>query len=130
MWQIEDNKLLDDFGWSPKGVALKEGPRKAWDTAISCYPYAIDGYNSYFELATGRNVRLNTTISEFDIPNKKIIIDGVKSSYDAIISTISPDILYEECYGALPFVDRDVHVFVLPIKYAFPDQTYFLYYAK
>jgi UDP-galactopyranose mutase len=130
MWQIEDNKLLDDFGWSPKGVALKEGPREAWDTAISCYPYAIDGYNSYFKLATeSTNVRLNTNISEFDIPNKTIIVDGMKLSYDVIISTISPDTLYKECYGALPFVGRDVHLFVLPIEYAFPDQTYFLYYA-
>jgi len=130
MWQIEDNRLLDDFGWSPKGVALKEGPREAWDTAISCYPYAIDGYNSYFKLATEKtNVLLNTVISNFDIPNKEVVFGGERHQYDVIINTISPDTIFNECHGVLPYVGRDVHVFVLPIEYAFPDQTYFLYYA-
>jgi UDP-galactopyranose mutase len=130
MWQIEDNKFLDDFGWSPKGVALKEGSREAWDIAISCYPIAIDGYNSYFGLAAeSARVRLNTNISNFDILNRSIVIEGERSSYDVIINTISPDILFDECHGPLPYIGRDVHVFVLPIEYAFPDQTYFLYYA-
>ena len=31
MWQVEDNRLIDDFAWSPKGVALKDGSREAWD---------------------------------------------------------------------------------------------------
>ncbi len=130
MWQIEDNKLLDDFSWSPKGVALKEGTRQAWDTAISCYPYALDGYNSYFKIATeSTKVFLNTRISHFDIPNKEVVFNDEKHSYDVIINTISPDTLFDECYGSLPYVGRDMHMFVLPIEYAFPDQTYFLYYA-
>ena len=37
MWQIDDNKEIDYFSWSPKGVALKEGKREAWDEAISAY---------------------------------------------------------------------------------------------
>ena len=95
MWQIEDNRLLDDFGWSPKGVALKEGPREAWDTAISCYPYAIDGYNSYFKLATEKtNVLLNTVISNFDIINKEVVFGGERHQYDVIINTISPDTIF------------------------------------
>ena len=51
MWQIDDNKLIDDFSWSPKGVAIKKGPREGWDTAISAYPLAIDGYNKFFDSA-------------------------------------------------------------------------------
>ena len=130
MWQIEDNKLLDDFTWSPKGVALKEGTREAWDTAISCYPYALDGYNSYFEIATEKaRVFLETTISDFDIPNKEVVFNGEKHKYDVIINTISPDDIFDQCHGTLPYVGRDMHMFVLPIEYAFPDQTYFLYYA-
>ena len=50
MWQVEDNQLIDDFAWSPKGVALKDGSREAWDTTISVYPYAANGYDDYFEL--------------------------------------------------------------------------------
>ena len=28
MWQIDDNKKIDYFSWSPKGVALKEGKER------------------------------------------------------------------------------------------------------
>ena len=52
MWQVDDNKIIDDFAWSPKGVALKEGKREAWDVAISAYPYAKNGYDDYFNLST------------------------------------------------------------------------------
>ena len=38
MWKINTNKDFDTFKWSQKGVAIKEGPRAAWDTAISGYP--------------------------------------------------------------------------------------------
>ncbi|MFM8003210.1 MAG: UDP-galactopyranose mutase, partial [Actinomycetota bacterium] len=64
MWLVDDNKEIDTFGWSPKGVALKDGPRAAWDTAISGYPYAPDGYDYYFGFATkAAKVLLSTKIS-------------------------------------------------------------------
>ena len=28
MWLVDDNKKIDTFNWSPKGVALKDGPKK------------------------------------------------------------------------------------------------------
>lgn len=130
MWQVDDNRKIDDFGWSPKGVALKEGPREAWDTAISAYPYASDGYDEYFKVATlETNVRLNTRINAFDIPNKTIYVGGVAERYDVIINTISPDLLFEKVYGELPYIGRDFHAFVLPIAHAFPENAYFIYYA-
>ena len=58
MWQVEDNKDIDTFNWSPKGVTIKEGPKAAWDTAISAYPYAHDGYNHYFDLFVLLTVQL------------------------------------------------------------------------
>ena len=39
MWLVDDCKKIDTFNVS-KGVALKEGSRAAWDTAISGYPIA------------------------------------------------------------------------------------------
>ena len=130
MWQLEDNCLIDDFGWSPKGAALKEGPRAAWDSAISCYPYAANGYDDYFELSTqDATVLLSTKIEAFDIPNKTVVLNGEKKTYDIIVNTIGPDILFDSCHGELPFVGRDFHPILLPIEYAFPDDTYFLYYA-
>ncbi len=131
MWQVENNNLIDTFSWSPKGVALKSGDRAAWDTALSGYPYAENGYDDYFKIATqGSNVLLSTNIDHFDIQNKRIQVDEVWKTFDLIINTISPDLLFEECFGKLPFVGRDFHKIVLPIEYAFPANVFFVYYAN
>ena len=130
MWLVDDNRKIDDFGWSPKGVALKEGGREAWDVAISAYPIAADGYDEYFRVATaGVQVRLNTRIDAFDIPKKTVHVNGKPERYDVIVNTISPDLLFEKAYGELPYVGRDFHAFVLPIAHAFPPNVYFIYYA-
>ena len=130
MWQVDDNKVIDNFGWSPKGITLKEGPRESWDDAISAYPIAADGYNQYFDLATENvNIFLGTTIEKYDIPNKTVVINSEKKKYDVIINTISPDIILEGVHGELPFIGRDLELFVLPVKEAFPENVYFLYYA-
>ena len=132
MWGVVDNTLIDDFGWSPKGVTLKEGPRAAWDSAISCYPHAPDGYNSYFDLSIAEvsNLRLGTTIERFDIPNKTVRLDGESKTFDIIVNTISPDILFEFCHGELPYMGRDIHNIILPVENVFPEHVYFLYYAN
>ena len=131
MWLIDDNKKIDTFGWSPKGVALKDGPRAAWDSAISGYPYAPDGYDYYFGFATqAAKVLLSTTITKFDIPNKTVTFNGEKKSYDIIINTIAPDTIFDECYGALPFLGREFHKIVFPTESVLPENVYFLYYAN
>jgi len=129
MWQVSDNRVIDNFGWSPKGVALKDGPREAWDTAISAYPYAADGYDQYFDVATSQaTVLLGTEIERYDLPNKTVVIDSQKLTYDVIVNTISPDIVMNSVYGELPYVGREFHKFVLPVQFAFPENVYFLYY--
>ena len=131
MWLIDDNKKIDTFGWSPKGVALKDGPRAAWDSAISGYPYAPDGYDYYFGFATqAARVLLSTTITNFDIPNKTVTFNGEKKSYDIIVNTIAPDTIFDECYGALPFLGREFHKIVFPTESVLPENVYFLYYAN
>jgi|TARA_B100002003_G_C14134119_1_gene545378 UDP-galactopyranose mutase len=130
MWLVEDNKSIDDFGWSPKGVALKEGPKEVWDDCISAYPIAPDGYNQYFEIATENvNVILDTTIEKYDIPDKTVVINSEKKVYDVIINTISPDEIMDSVHGELLFIGRDLEYFVLPVKETFPENVYFLYYA-
>lgn len=131
MWKVKNNNEIDDFGWSPKGTSLKSGPRAAWDTAISAYPQAIDGYNRFFDIATQNiNLRLNTSIQHFDIDSKTVVIDGNREKYDIIVSTISPDLLYEFCFGELPYMGRDIIKLVLPVEYALPKNVYFAYYAS
>ena len=94
MWMVEDNKTIDDFTWSPKGVTLKEGPREAWDSAISAYPYAPNGYDDYFQIATADiNLLLNTRIDTYDLPNKSVVINGETLSFDVIFNTASPDLV-------------------------------------
>ena len=130
MWQIDDNRLIDDFLWSPKGVMIKEGPRAAWDTAVSAFPIAFNGYDDYFRVATaGTRVLLSTEIERFDIPNKSVVIRGERKTYDVVVNTISPDVLFDACYGELPYVGRELYPIVLPVEFAMPEHVYFCYYA-
>jgi UDP-galactopyranose mutase len=130
MWLIDSNRQIDDFTWSPKGVTIKDGPRAAWDTAISAYPIAKNGYDDYFKIATAEaRVHVGTRIERYDIPKKTVVLGGEKRRYDVIVNTISPDILFEFCYGELPYVGRDLIPIVLPIEFALPENIYFAYYA-
>ena len=131
MWMLDDNQLIDDFSWSPKGVALKHGPREVWDTAISAFPESYDGYDPYFENATqDTTVLLETTIERWDVPNKKFYFKEEWHQFDVIINTISPDVLFDYCHGELKYVGRDIHLFVLPVEHVFPENVYFLYYPN
>ena len=131
MWQVSSNDLIDTFSWSPKGVALKTGNRAAWDSALSGYPYAANGYDDYFDIATEETtVLLSTIIENFDIENKRVYLNGEWKTFDLIINTISPDTLFDYCYGELPFVGRDFHKIVLPIENAFPKDVFFVYYVN
>jgi UDP-galactopyranose mutase len=131
MWQVDRNDLIDTFSWSPKGVALKTGNRAAWDSALSGYPYAANGYDDYFEISTlNTSVLLATKIENFDIPNKRVQLNGNWEQFDIIVNTVSPDLLFDYCYGELPFIGRDFHKIVLPVKEAFPKDVYFVYYVN
>jgi UDP-galactopyranose mutase len=131
MWLVDDNRRIDTFNWSPKGVALKSGPRAAWDTALSAYPYAADGYNRFFDYTTAEiKVMLSTKVDRYDIPNRAVWINGEKKAYDVIVNTIAPDDLFERCHGELKFIGRDFHKLVFPTEHVFPEHVYFLYYAN
>jgi UDP-galactopyranose mutase len=131
MWLVDDNKKIDTFSWSPKGVTIKSGPRAAWDTAFSAYPYAADGYNKFFDVTSAdATVLLSTGIEKFDLPGKAVWMKGEKHVFDIIVNTISPDLLFEQCYGELRYIGRDFHKIVFPTENVFPEHVYFLYYAN
>jgi UDP-galactopyranose mutase len=131
MWSVKNNNEIDDFGWSPKGVALKQGPRSAWDTAISAYPIARDGYNSFFDSAAEKVDQLivGERVVRADYVEKVVYTDGGAYKYDVLVNTISPDILAEFRYGELPYMGRDIELLVLPVRMALPENVYFCYYA-
>jgi UDP-galactopyranose mutase len=58
------------------------------------------------------------------------MIAGEWRSFDIIVCAISPDIVFDRCYGELTYIGRDFHKIVLPIEFAFPDHVYFVYYAN
>lgn len=131
MWGIESNTEITDFGFTPKGVALKTGSKAAWDEAISGFPLAANGYDDYFPLAVkDATVHLDTEIEEFDLEKTRVKVDGDWQYYDIIISTISPEIVMKDAYGPLRWMGRDFLKLVLPVKKVFPDEVYFLYYAN
>jgi UDP-galactopyranose mutase len=131
MWDIESNTEITDFGFTPKGVAIKTGSKAAWDDAISGFPYAPNGYDDYFPLATkDAKVHLNTNIEAYDIENYRVKVGGQWHKYDIIISTISPEIAMNNAYGELRWMGRDFLKFVLPVEHVFPEEVFFLYYAN
>ena len=132
MWQIDDNKLIDSNipEWTSKGSLIYKGEIKNFHDSISAYPYAKNGYDDYFDISTvGTKVLLNSKIENYDLINKEIILNGEKIKYDLIINTISPDTLYNFCYGKLKFVGLDFYTFVLPVENCFPDDVFFIYFS-
>lgn len=131
MWGIESNTEITDFGFTPKGVALKTGSKAAWDDAISGFPLAPNGYDDYFPIAVkDAEVLMNTTIEDYDIEKKRVKIKGEWKQYDIIVSTISPEIVMKNAFGELRWMGRDFLKLVLPVEHVFPKEIYFLYYAN
>lgn len=130
MWQTNDNSEIDDFTWSPKGVAIKKGPKEGWDTAISAYPYSINGYNDFFDIAKKSvPTQLNTAVEKIDIEKKAALINNEWVKYDVIINTTPIDHLFDYCYGELKYIGRDITFLILPVEFALPKDVYFTYYC-
>ena len=133
MWLVNSNKKLDTFKWSPKGYTIKKGSRAAFDDHISCYPYAKDGYNKYFDnILKIKNVKVlfNSLANRFDLKKKTTFINGKKKNFDVLINTVSPDEILNFKFGKLSFIGRDFYKIVLPSKQIFPKNVFFLYYPN
>lgn len=131
MWMLDDNSVIDDYGWSPKGATIKEGSRAAWDRSISAYPIAWNGYDDYFKISTAdAKVLLNTKIERFDISNTSVFMKGSEHKFDIIVNSISPDVLFDYCYGQLKYIGRELIPIVLPVEFALPANVYMVYYSS
>ena len=87
MWMIDDNKIIDNFGWSPKGVTIKEGDKNVWDNCISAYPIKFNGYNDWFDIATSETKNyFDTQIEKYDLENNAVIINGEKYTFYILIN--------------------------------------------
>ena len=129
MWMIDDNKLIDDFSWSPKGVAIKKGPREGWDTAISAYPIKMNGYNDYFDAAKELCDKfIIGEVKNLTPNNLEVDINGEVQKYDIIINTAPLDDLFNNLLGDLRYIGRSIE-FVIFTEYALPESVYFAYYT-
>lgn len=132
MWLLDSPAILD-MGFktfASKGDLIYRGNREAFHDVISAYPYAPNGYDAYFKIATdGSNVLLNTKIEQYDISARRIMINSEWKTFDLIVNTISLDQLFSNCYGELPFVGLDFYPIVLPVRQLLPDNVFFLYYS-
>ena len=130
MWQVDDNKIIDDFTWSPKGVAIKKGPKEGWDSAISAYPLEKEGYNNFFLKAKDvADIHLKTSVEEIDPVHKRALINGEWNDYDIIINTTPIDHLLRYKFGKLKYIGRDITFIILPVEFALPKDVYFCYYV-
>tara|TARA_B110000027_G_scaffold15790_1_gene16100 strand:+ start:13152 stop:14339 length:1188 start_codon:yes stop_codon:yes gene_type:complete len=132
MWLVDSNKKIDTFQWSPKGATIKSGPRTGFSEAISAFPIKENGYNDYFDSVSKLKTKiiLNCNFKIIDVNKKTFLINGIKKMFDIVISTISPDIFFDNTYGELGWIGRDFHKIVLPKQSVFPRDTYFLYYCN
>lgn len=132
MWQIEDNRSLDEVpSVLKKKTPLRTGTKEYFEgEKIIGYPLALDGYNSYFDKCVeGCNVIFNTYVDKFDLNKKGVFIDNKWIYGDILITTTSVDMLFDYQYGELKFIGRDFLKIILPIEKITPDPYYFLYYA-
>jgi UDP-galactopyranose mutase len=130
MWMVDDESVISDFTWSPKGVAIKRGPREGWDTAISAYPIATNGYDDVFLMAKdAAEVIYNTIVKDIDTEQNKVTIGGDTYKFDLIINSGPIDSVLDNRYGPLEYIGRDIIYFVLPIEFALPTNVYFSYYC-
>lgn len=130
MWRVEDESIIDDFSWSPKGVAVKRGPRAGWDSAISAYPSDQSGYDRIFDIAASVcEVRLGSRVEFLDPRICESKIGSVQERWDVVINTTPIDSLMDYCYGRLKYIGRDIDFITLPIEFALPPNVYFCYYA-
>jgi len=131
MWQIKNNKEIDEFAFSPKGITIKTGSKQCFEgQKVIAYPVELDGYNSYFDRCVEDCVVIyNTYVKEFDLPNKKVKVNNEWLTSDIIINTASIDSVFEYCFGPLRYIGRDFLKIILPIENIFPESYYYLHYA-
>lgn len=131
MWQIKSNKMIDEFGFSPKGVALKEGSKQCFDgQKVIAYPVELDGYNSYFERCVSDcRVIFKVFVDKFDLDNKRVLVNEEWITGDIIVNSASLDIVFEYMYGELKYIGRDFLKIILPVERITPDPYYFIHYA-
>ena len=97
------------------------------------YPKNKDGYNKFFDkIPKIKNVKVKykSVIKKINMNNKTYYLNGKKYKFDVLINTISPDLIFNNKFGKLNYIGRDLIKIVLPVKEVFPKDVVFLYYPN
>lgn len=136
MWEVESNKVFDDYSWTIKGSPIQYGDRMCHlasptDSQLHAYPIEETGYNRFFEYCVRNSkVYLNTNIDRVDLEKKEVYTAGEVLKGDIIVSTIALDDLMDYCYGELKYMGRDFFKIVLPKEHIFNEGHHFMYYPN
>jgi len=133
MWNIESNAVLTDFAFDGKGIALQTGTKEVRPDFAVAYPYDIRGWDPFFELCAeteGVTLHLNATATAFNLDESSVCVNGEWLKSDLIVSSLSPDLLFDYKYGRLEYMGRDFMKLVLPTELVTPDPIYFLHYPN
>lgn len=134
MWEVESNKVFEDFSWTVKGSPIQTGDRTcrlSQEDPLHAYPIEETGYNRFFEYCVrNAKVYLNTTVEKVDLEKKEVFISREVIKGDIIVSTIALDELMDNCYGELRYMGRDFHKIVLPTEHIFRDGHHFIHYPN
>lgn len=134
MWEVESNKVFEDFSWSVKGSPIQKGDRMcrlSQENPLHAYPIEETGYNKFFDYCVRNSqVYLNTNVDKVNLEKKEVYISGEVIKGDIIISTIALDDLMENCYGELRYMGRDFHKIVLPVEHVFREGHHFIHYPN
>lgn len=131
MWQIDDNRLIDEFSFSPKGAALKTGSKECFEgKKVIAYPVQLDAFNSYFDQCVQDcQVIYHTLVEKFDLERKRVWVNNQWLEGDIMISSASIDSLFDYEYGKLKYIGRDFMKVILPVERVTPEPYYFIHYA-
>lgn len=136
MWEVESNKIFEDYAWTIKGTPIQSGDRicrlgPPTETPLQAYPVEETGYNRFFEYCVRNStLYLGTKVKKVDLEKKKVYVGNEIIEGDIIISTISLDDLMENCYGELRYMGRDFYKIVLPTEYIFKKGHHYIHYPN
>jgi len=133
MWQIESNTALTDFKFDGKGVQLRTGTKEVRPEFFISYPISLRAWDDYFDICVntpGVTVWMDCQIEAFDVQKAAVKVQGEWIKSDVLVSSLSPDILFDFEYGELQYIGRDFIKLVLPVEQVIPDPTFFLHYAN
>lgn len=132
MWGVKSNKELSaDFKWINKGNPIRQKDKRMWGDMFQGYPYALDGYNKVFDkMLSGCKFISECEANHLNPKTGKVSTKKGEFKGDIIVNTLSVDSLFENRFGELGYIGRDLINIVLPVNSIFERDVLWNYYSS